>query len=429
MKYRITFLFLLMASAFEMKAGVDPNFQIYLCFGQSNMSGGALAESVDKKVDERFQALATRDYSSPTREKGKWYTAKPPIVGENNPTIGVADYFGHSMVAALPANPKHRVGVVIVAIGSADIRVFMSEEVADHSYPCEGYIEKFGGDPYTRLVEMAKEAKKVGVIKGILLHQGERNSGQRDSLQWPQWVSTIYGRLLNDLELNANEVPLLVGEVGNISDGGAKGGFNKVIAQVPSVIPTAHVISSVGCPLDASGLHFTALGYRIMGKRYATKMLELLGYPPHKDANYQLSEGFRKFYKATSIDSYDDIKLEQNGTYSIPVTAHFEDGHQEDVSTVAVVKKLGSGLTVNGTDVTAVTNERAHVTVSYTDFTGETLSKSFYVNKSGSQSGMITDVVNDIMGSPSAAFDENFADRNGDGVVNSVDLVLMLNDK
>lgn len=42
MKYRVFLLFLLVINASEMKAEVDPKFQIYLCFGQSNMSGGSL---------------------------------------------------------------------------------------------------------------------------------------------------------------------------------------------------------------------------------------------------------------------------------------------------------------------------------------------------------------------------------------------------
>ena len=42
MKYRVFLLFLLVINASEMKAEVDRKFQIYLCFGQSNMSGGSL---------------------------------------------------------------------------------------------------------------------------------------------------------------------------------------------------------------------------------------------------------------------------------------------------------------------------------------------------------------------------------------------------
>ena len=61
-------------------AEVDPNFYIYLCFGQSNMEGNAQWESIDNSVDPRFKMLATCNFSSPSRTLGKWYVAKCPIV-------------------------------------------------------------------------------------------------------------------------------------------------------------------------------------------------------------------------------------------------------------------------------------------------------------------------------------------------------------
>ena len=107
--------FLLATRFLGAHAEVDPNFYIYLCFGQSNMEGNAAAEAVDKQnVDERFQMLATTNFSSPKRELGKWYVAKPPIVSPSA-GLGMADYFGRTMVAALPSNV--RVGVVDVAVG------------------------------------------------------------------------------------------------------------------------------------------------------------------------------------------------------------------------------------------------------------------------------------------------------------------------
>ena len=123
MKNFVVFLFLLMFPTFEMKAEVDPKFQIYLCFGQSNMSGGSAAEAVDLEyVDKRFQMLATdATYTDPVREMGKWSTAYPPIVSGGT-TLCPIDYFGRSMVAALPAD--HRVGVLAVAAGGIDIKVF-----------------------------------------------------------------------------------------------------------------------------------------------------------------------------------------------------------------------------------------------------------------------------------------------------------------
>ena len=62
-------------------AEVDPNFYVYLCFGQSNMEGNATPESVDKSyVEPRFQTLACVDFSDPARTMGEWDTAYPPIV-------------------------------------------------------------------------------------------------------------------------------------------------------------------------------------------------------------------------------------------------------------------------------------------------------------------------------------------------------------
>lgn len=411
MKNCVVLLFLLMIPAFEMKAEVDPKFQIYLCFGQSNMSGGAAAEAVDLEyVDKRFQMMATdTTYKDPDRTMGKWYTAYPPIVSGWK-TICPADYFGRSMVAALPAD--YRVGVLAVAAGGADIRVFFPETGKSYIvYPQNPKFSKYNCDFYGRLVEMAKIAQKSGVIKGILMHQGEANAGQE---QWPNWVKQIYDRLIKDLRLNAKEVPLLAGEVVSKEDGGTHWQHNAVIAKLPTVIPTAHVVSSAGCP---GNIHFTALGYRILGKRYAIKMLELLGYPAHKDANYKLPEGLRKFYKATRLDTYKDIDLLPGKKYRFNVTAYFADGHKENVTSEAVVTSTSNGLTINGTQLTAVTGERSLVTVSYTDFTGETVSTSFYVNKSASK-GIILKAKNYSReyGEPNPIFDYSSEGDNFKGV-------------
>jgi hypothetical protein len=407
MKYLIAFLSLMVVSVSNVRAEVDPNFYIFLCFGQSNMEGALPPEDVDiEYVDDRFQMLACDNFTTPSRVMGQWYTAYPPIVRQTT-FIGMADYFGRTMVAALPSDI--RVGVVDVSCGGVGITAFMSERADEYSWIMQGIYDN---DPYRRLVDMARIAQQDGVIKGILMHQGEANWGQWD---WPEKVKTVYTRLLSDLGLNATDVPLLVGELVAESENGYFAVHNPVIATIPSVIPTAHIISSEGCKPSPDYMHFSLPGYRLMGKRYALEMLSLLGYSPYMDADYQLHESLRKFYKATRLESYNNIDLQPNGLYSIPVTAYFEDGHSENVTAQAVVTKIGTGLTVNGNVIKAATSERSLVTVSYTDFTGETLSKLFYVNKSGSPSGMISDVVNRIL--------------SGDNSVNVADIVRIINDK
>jgi len=260
-------------------ADVDPNFYIYLCFGQSNMEGNAQPEAQDKTgIDERFQMMACVNFSSPSRTMGEWYKATPPLVRQGT-GLGMADYFGRTMVQQLP---DKKIGVVDVAVGGTKIEGFMQSEVSKYiasmNPSSEGwlinYFKAYDNDPYKRLVDMAKIAQQSGVIKGILLHQGESNNTQQD---WPQKVKKIYDQLMKDLNLDPAEVPLFVGEMVTQAVGGACWGHNAVIANVPNVIPNSYVISSKDCPQAGDGLHFNALGYRMMGRRYAAAALALMG--------------------------------------------------------------------------------------------------------------------------------------------------------
>ncbi|HKL71908.1 MAG TPA: sialate O-acetylesterase [Marinilabiliaceae bacterium] len=251
----------------------DPDFHIYLCFGQSNMAGAAKAEAQDSLVDARFQMMSAMDCPDKGREKGNWYTATPPIC-DCNAGISPADNFGRTLLEHLPSTVK--VGIINVSVGGCRIELFDKENYQSYIDTAPdwmlSWINNYGGNPYARLVEMAKKAQKDGVIKGILMHQGESNPN--DSL-WTQKVKGIYENLLTDLDLRADETPLLAGELLSAEFDGKCAGFNQFIAQLPNVIPTAHVISSEGCPGMRDGLHFTAEGYRILGRRYGEKMLSL----------------------------------------------------------------------------------------------------------------------------------------------------------
>ncbi|WP_426484938.1 alpha/beta hydrolase-fold protein [Flavobacterium sp. 2] len=255
----------------------DPNFHVYLSFGQSNMEGYAKIEPQDiTAVDDRFQVLETVDCPEIGRSKGNWYTAVPPLC---RCTTGLTpvDYFGRTLIANLPKNIK--VGVINVAVGGCKIELFdkdkTSEYVATAPDWMKGILKQYNDNPYQRLVEMAKIAQKKGVIKGILLHQGESNTG--DTL-WPKKVKIVYDNLMKDLNLDPNKVPLLSGETVNEDQNGKCGSMNKIIATLPKTIANSYVISSSGCKAEADNLHFNAAGYRDLGNRYGEKMLSLLGY-------------------------------------------------------------------------------------------------------------------------------------------------------
>jgi hypothetical protein len=255
----------------------DPNFYIFLSFGQSNMEGSAAFEAKDTiDVDKRFQILEAVNCANLNRTKGNWYTAIPPLV-RCKTGLGPVDYFGRTLVANLPKNIK--VGVINVAVGGCKIELFDKDNYQSYTVTAPEWmkvmLKEYDGNPYGRLIEMAKIAQKSGVIKGILMHQGESNTGDKT---WPDKVKNVYHNLLADLNLEAKSIPLLAGEVVNADQDGVCASMNAIIATLPQSIPNSHVISSAGCPDGPDNLHFSVEGYRMLGKRYGAKMLSLLGY-------------------------------------------------------------------------------------------------------------------------------------------------------
>lgn len=253
----------------------DKKFYIFLAFGQSNMEGNAPVRPEDTVgVDPRFKVMEAVDCPNLNRTKGQWYTAVPPLC-RCKTGLTITDFFGRTMVANLPNDV--RIGIINVSVGGCKIELFDKDKYLSYVATAPswmiGMIKEYDGNPYARLVEMAKLAQQDGVIKGILLHQGESNPN--DSL-WTKKVKWVYDNLLKDLNLNANRVPLLAGETVNADQGGVCAGMNKIIATLPQTIKNSYVISSAGCTDAADNLHFNADGYKELGKRFAEKMLSLI---------------------------------------------------------------------------------------------------------------------------------------------------------
>ena len=268
-------------SVLRMCAAPDDNFYIFLCFGQSNMEGAARPEPQDLEgLDDRFQMMAAVDDAQRGRKMGEWYKALPPLCRENTGLTPV-DYFGRTLTENLPKNV--RVGVITVAIGGIHIQGFLNDSIKAYVKRAPGWMKPmlaaYNNNPYERLVSLAKKAQQQGVIKGVLMHQGESNTGDP---KWAGMVQQVYDNLLGDLKLKPEEVPLLAGEVVQANGEGLCVAMNKQINELPQTLHTSQVISSKGCSNGPDKLHFDAAGYRELGRRYGERMLELMGYAVKK---------------------------------------------------------------------------------------------------------------------------------------------------
>jgi hypothetical protein len=182
------------------------------------------------------------------------------------------------MVANLPK--KYRVGVINVSVAGARIELWGKDTYKAYLDTAPNWMQnickQYDGNPYKRLVDMAKIARKDGVIKGILVHQGESNSSDKE---WPNKIKAIYNDLMKELELDPKDVPLLAGELKSKEQGGICYAFNTdILPGLQNTIPNSFIVSSAGCTGVKDGFHFDTPGMRELGKRYAIQMLKIQGF-------------------------------------------------------------------------------------------------------------------------------------------------------
>ena len=165
-------LLLTILPALRMQAAVDPNFYIFLCFGQSNMEGAARPEAADlQSPGPRFLLMPAVDFPAtdqrPARKMGEWCEASAPLCRPNTGLTPV-DWFGRTLVASLPQHIK--IGVIHVAIGGIDIKGFLPDSIPS-------YVEKKapGWILFTR--DKGKETEIKKMMQTCVMNPGTMHVG------------------------------------------------------------------------------------------------------------------------------------------------------------------------------------------------------------------------------------------------------------
>lgn len=243
-------------------ANTESKFLVFLLIGQSNMEGAPQPEPQDREEDPRIKVLAYDNCQNLGRTYNEWYTASPPL-HSCNAGVGPGDYFAKTLIEALPEG--YTIGLVPLGVNGAPIDVFRK------NVPRPGWTlppDNHWETGFEWIMSRAQLAQEQGAIRGILFHQGESDAGQAE------WVDKVAG-LVSDLrtDLGLGNVPFLAGEM--YRDGMAAN-HNTLVNQLPEVIDNAYVISSEGLS-GTDVYHFDLPSQRELGRRYAEKMIELLG--------------------------------------------------------------------------------------------------------------------------------------------------------
>ena len=257
-------------------AAPDPNFHIYIAYGQSNMGGTADAQSADKVENSRFKIFATQKCSGKGRNTlGEVYPAVPSLFNCGN-TISVADWFGRTMADSMP---DVTIGIVPVAVGGASIKLFDQDQYASYLSTAEDWLQNYAkeyasdGNVTKTIIDIAKKAQQVGVIKGFIFHQGETDGGYPD---WPKIVKKTRDDILKALDMSSDTVPFVAGEL--LREGCC---YSDRVSKLPNTMDNTYYASSED--LGGNGVdryHFSHDAYVEFGKRYAAQMLKAINRAP-----------------------------------------------------------------------------------------------------------------------------------------------------
>jgi len=281
----------------------NPNFHIYLAIGQSNMQGDSVAP-VNQDIpygfsvwfDSRFQFMDTMGpYRHQNYTKGTWYLAKPPTFMDGM-GLNPCDNFGRTLVAMTTSNISF--GTINCACSGMPLAIYdktqFTQVVNNSAFDSGQYNLAYSYAmeyPYKALVDYARAAQKLGVIKGIIMLQGEAGAYQSaTSIQgYDTIVKDIYNDLKADLDLENDDFQYVAGTPRMGTENGNIWGAPVVdiLFQLEKDNAWFHVVDLrdfenydtnttlyIDPSLDIS--HYTVAGRIEAGRRFAVEMYNLV---------------------------------------------------------------------------------------------------------------------------------------------------------
>jgi hypothetical protein len=165
--------------------------------------------------------------------------------------------------------------VVLYPTFQAQAMTFGTQYEARNGQRIETFME--GGQYYNGILESINAAKRAdnAHFEGIIFHQGESNNEEQS---WLNNVKTLYEQMKAAMGIDY-DIPFIAGE---LLYSGSCAGHNELVHRVPDQGDNFYYISAEGLTVDPSdtqwGLHFGHEAQVELGKRYAAKMIEALGW-------------------------------------------------------------------------------------------------------------------------------------------------------
>lgn len=228
-----------------------PKMDLFLAIGQSNMAGRAPFEDARDPMEGIYLLTPKGGMDVSSNPMNKYSNIRKDLSVQG---MGPHYQFALTMRDSLP---DRTIGMVVNALGGSSITSWY----------------KPGKSLYDATISRAQKAFKWGDFKGVIWHQGEsdRTHAAEDHFAtYKTQLSTLAASLRVDL---CNDTLWFI--VGELSQKDGREEFNEVVVQdVASYIPYSDFVTSVGTTLMSDNTHFDEPSVKLMGQRYAEKMLE-----------------------------------------------------------------------------------------------------------------------------------------------------------
>ena len=221
-----------------------------LLIGQSNMCGRGIIGSVPP-IDPRGMMFMLRN--------GRWQPMSEPINPDRRIFVEKDTDFrsGVSLAASFAeeyaAAYGRRIGLIPCADGGTRLLEWQPGEILfDHA------------------VMMSRLAQRTSRIVGILWHQGESDSKDREDAQaYERRFFAMLDPLMEVLGLPA-ETPVILGELTErLTDRWPyTPEVNRTLHQIADSRPSFGIAQATDLPLSADNIHFSGPAYRTLGRRY-----------------------------------------------------------------------------------------------------------------------------------------------------------------
>lgn len=220
---------------------------VFIMAGQSNMAGRGQVEPRDTVPHPRILSI---------NQEGLLVSAKEPLHFYEPALTGLDGGLSFAQHILKKASTDITILMIPAAVGGSSISQWLGDSL--HR----------GVKLYSNFLDKLALAKKFGLLKGILWHQGESDTNEKGIQLYKDRLRELISRFRS--AASNESIPVVLGELGSFSENQVNWDLlNMEIRSFSREDKFCAVISTKDLRHKGDHLHFDSRGQRKMGKRFA----------------------------------------------------------------------------------------------------------------------------------------------------------------